>query len=806
VSDLVPYRSGGYTPPPREIISPGYPEGYAEPQSDNAGIREYVAIVKRQIWLVLAVVIIVVGPTVYSVMQIAPRYRAVSTIRLADDARRSLAGDQQSPFDVIGRETDLLQSQIQILTSEAVATEAMEQSGLRLRPAAKMPFVDEMTNIIVADSATADSISISFGPTSVIATTRRTQASASYGQPLLIEGVSFTVTKRPPIGSTVMQVVGKEDAAGEALGGFSATPRPKTDIIDLSYVGLEPHQARRMTNAMALAFQAHNAVTSQLQSKRRRIFLESQLKQTDSMLGAATAASSNFRSRRQVFSSKEKASAQERALVDIDLRRADLDAERRTYQSLLAQAARSGESSDASLRSLVSSPGIAANPVIQQLYAQLTMYESIRDSLTTLGAAPSNPEVVGATSRIASTTDRLMSAVRSQINSINARIQAMDNLRATSSSQIAAAPATETEEGQLSEQVQTIQKMSEELQGELQKAKMAEAVEAGQVEIVDLAKVPYGAIPSGGTRKVALGVIVALLLGIGLAVVVDGMNTSIRRRTDIERMLQVPGLAVIPRLVRNTAVDRGLQRALPKKTGNGASRPPRKKTIEELVTVTDMRSASAEAYRTLRTNLIFSQAVQTLRTVLVTSASPGEGKTTTAANLAVSFAQHGMRVLLIDCDLRRGRLHKIFQIPREPGMTELVIGQEEAEGVIRQTDITGLYVIASGNLPPNPSELLGGERMRKTLASLSEAFDLIVIDTPPLLAASDGAILATLSDGVVLVLRAGSTEGEAAQQAIQQLAGVGARVVGAVLNDPDAKVPTYGGYYHYEYAGSGASD
>lgn len=806
MSDIVPYRSGGYTPPPREIIPPGYPEGYAEPQSDTAGVREYFAIVRRQIWLVLAVVIIVVGPTVYSVMQIAPRYRAVSTIRLADDARRQLAGDQQSPFDVIGRETDLLQSQIQIMTSEAVANEAVAQSGLRLRPAPRMPFVDEMTNITVADSATADSISISFGPTSVIATTRRTQASAAYGQPLQIEGVSFTVTKRPPVGVTVMELVAKEDAAAEALSGFSANPRPKTDIIDLSYVGLEPHQARRMTNAMALAFQAHNAVTSQLQSKRRRIFLEGQLKQTDSMLAAATAASSNFRSRRQVFSSKEKASAQEHALVDIDMKRADLDAERRTYQSLLAQSSKSGESNDASLRALVSSPGIAANPVIQQLYAQLSMYESIRDSLTTAGAAASNPEVVAASSRISSTQDRLMGAVRSQINSINARIASMDNLRASSSSEIAAAPATETEEGQLTENVLTIQKMSEELQGELQKAKMAEAVEAGQVEIVDLAKVPYGAIPSGGTRKVALGVVVALLLGIGLAVVVDGMNTSIRRRTDIERMLQVPGLAVIPRLARNTSVDRGLQRALPKKTGNGASRPPRRKAIEELVTVTDMRSASAEAYRTLRTNLIFSQAVQTLRTVLVTSASPGEGKTTTAANLAVSFAHHGMRVLLIDCDLRRGRLHKIFQIPREPGMTELVIGQEEAEGVIRQTDVTGLYVIASGNLPPNPSELLGGERMRKTLASLSEAFDLIVIDTPPLLAASDGAILATLSDGVVLVLRAGTTEGEAAQQAIQQLAGVGARVVGAVLNDPDAKVPTYGGYYHYEYAGSGASE
>lgn len=803
MAELVPYRSGGYVPPQRDVgpISPGYPEGYPEPQSNTAGIREYFAIVKRQLWLVLAVVIIVVGPTVYSVTQEPARYRAVSTVRLADDSRRALGGDNMS--DVVGRETDILQSQIQILSSEAVASEAVDLEGLRLRPTRESQFVDEMTNVRVADSATADVVSVSFGPTSVTASSHGKQASAVYGQPLEIEGVSFTVTKRPSIASAVLRVVSHDAAVSETMGGFSATPRPRTDVIDLAYIGFEPHQARRVTNAMANAFQAHNASTSQLKSKRRRIFLEGQLKQTDSMLFAATGAYSSFRSRRQVFDSKEKASAQEQALVGIDMRRADLDAERRTYESLLGQAQRSGESNDASLRLLVSSPGISANPVVQQLYNQLTMYEGIRDSMVTAGAAQSNPDMVAVTSRISSTSSRLMSAVRSQIQALTARIQSLDNLRSNSSSQIAAAPATETEEAQLSDQVKTIQKMSEDLQGELQKAKMAEAVEAGQVEIVDLAKYPGSPIASGGTRKIALGVIVALLIGIGLAVVVDGMNTSIRRRTDIERVLQVPGLAVIPRLVRGTPVDRGLQRALPRKTGNGG-KPAKAKGIEELVTVTDARSASAEAYRTLRTNLIFSQAVQTLRTVLVTSASPGEGKTTTAANLAVSFAHHGMRVLLVDCDLRRGRLHKIFNVPRDPGMTELVIGQAEAESVIRQTDITGLYVVSSGNLPPNPSELLGGERMRKTLASLSEAFDLIIIDTPPLLAASDGAILATLSDGVVLVLRAGSTESEAAQQAIQQLSGVGARVVGAVLNDPDAKVPTYGGYYHYEYASTGA--
>nr|MBA3403928.1 CpsD/CapB family tyrosine-protein kinase [Gemmatimonadaceae bacterium] len=193
----------------------------------------------------------------------------------------------------------------------------------------------------------------------------------------------------------------------------------------------------------------------------------------------------------------------------------------------------------------------------------------------------------------------------------------------------------------------------------------------------------------------------------------------------------------------------------------------------------------------------------TLRTVVITSASPGEGKTTTAANLAVSFAQQGMRVLLVDCDLRRARLHKLFDLPREPGLTELILGNGDVEQLSRTTDVTGLYVMPAGQLPPNPAELLGSDATRRVLAGLAEAYDMIIIDTPPLLAASDAAILATIADGVIVVLRAGATESAAAQQAMQQLNAVGARIVGAVLNDPDAQVPRYGAYYRYDYAGSG---
>ncbi len=293
-----------------------------------------------------------------------------------------------------------------------------------------------------------------------------------------------------------------------------------------------------------------------------------------------------------------------------------------------------------------------------------------------------------------------------------------------------------------------------------------------------------------------MGLILGLMLGFGAAVVVDGMNTSITRRDEVERVLQVPGLGVIPRFAANRA---GRARVA-KLIGNWNGKRRNGQRAEGLITVHDARSSSAEAFRTLRTNLIFSQAVQTLRTIVVTSPSPGEGKTTTAANLAVSFAQQGMRVLIMDCDLRRARLHKVFRVNRSPGFTEYVLGQATLEEAVRSTDITGLYVMPSGPLPPNPSELLGGERMRKALTSLSEAYDMLMLDTPPLLAASDAAILSTLADGVVLVVRAGSTESEAGQQAVQQLSAVGARIVGAVLNDPDSKLPQYSGYYKYEYA------
>jgi capsular exopolysaccharide synthesis family protein len=272
----------------------------------------------------------------------------------------------------------------------------------------------------------------------------------------------------------------------------------------------------------------------------------------------------------------------------------------------------------------------------------------------------------------------------------------------------------------------------------------------------------------------------------------EQLNITVRRSEDLEQLLRLPSLGVVPaltprprtRLLRRSGL---LRRAAPEAPDGGGAG----------LAVLNGRSSGAEAFRTLRTNLIFSQAAGRLRTLVVTSAAPGEGKSTIASNLAAAFAQQGMRVLLVDCDLRRARQHETFGAPREPGLTQLVLRYARLAEVALPTEVENLFLLPAGTLPPNPAELLGSLRMQEVLAELGQAFDLVLVDTPPVLAASDGAILAAGVDGVVLVVRAGRTVRGAAQQALRQLDAVGARVLGGVLNDPEERLAAYGGYGQY---------
>ena len=211
-----------------------------------------------------------------------------------------------------------------------------------------------------------------------------------------------------------------------------------------------------------------------------------------------------------------------------------------------------------------------------------------------------------------------------------------------------------------------------------------------------------------------------------------------------------------------------------------------------LIALRDPRSPAAEAYRTLRTNIQFSSLDKPLHTLLATSTAPDEGKSTTLANLAVTMAQAEQRVILVDCDLRRPSLHTLFDLPNDAGLTSMILSPEEAEP-LQESGVPGLTLLTSGPLPPRPADILGSRRMEAVIARLREQADIVLFDTPPVVAVTDAAVLATRMDGVLLVFQAGTTSRERARQARQILEKVKANVVGVVLNN--AEVEKEYGYY-----------
>lgn len=214
-------------------------------------------------------------------------------------------------------------------------------------------------------------------------------------------------------------------------------------------------------------------------------------------------------------------------------------------------------------------------------------------------------------------------------------------------------------------------------------------------------------------------------------------------------------------------------------------------------------SAIAESFRALRTNITYSSTDHPCRVILVTSPGPGEGKSTVTANLGVVMAQAGNRVLLLDCDFRRPVLHKIFGVDYQRGLTNLIAQDLEVDEVVRATEVDGLWVITSGPIPPNPSEMLGSRKMKAFLEKVGGQYDLVLVDAPPLIAVTDASVLASQVDGVILVIKTGESRIDMAQDGKAQLEKANARILGVVLNDMKMH---RGGYYRHYYHYYGGKD
>jgi polysaccharide biosynthesis transport protein len=318
------------------------------------------------------------------------------------------------------------------------------------------------------------------------------------------------------------------------------------------------------------------------------------------------------------------------------------------------------------------------------------------------------------------------------------------------------------------------------------------------VRVLERAVAPGAPVRPQPLQNLGIGLLVGLGLGIGLAYLIEALDNTLKTPNEVEALLAVPVLGLIP--VIGAKDEKG-----------GASRARER----DLGIFLDPKSLAAECCRSIRTNILFMSPDHPPRTIVVTSPSPQEGKTTTAANLAVTLAESGARVLVIDTDMRRPRLHQSFGVPNQSGVSTAIVGNSTLDEVIKRTEVPNLDVLPCGPVPPNPSELLHTARFAQLVRECASRYDRVVLDSPPTSAVTDPAVLGNLCDGVLLIVKGGQTTRESAVLARRQLHSANAKLLGVIINEVDFSNAAYGYqyYYHrgyarygYAYGGGGSGD
>ena len=334
----------------------------------------------------------------------------------------------------------------------------------------------------------------------------------------------------------------------------------------------------------------------------------------------------------------------------------------------------------------------------------------------------------------------------------------------------------------------------------MKEADLSRMMKANNIRVVDVAVEPVVPIRPRLLLNLGLGTAFGLLLGVGLALLREQLDSSVKTPDDVEQKLGVTFLGLLPEIGEEEESESGTKR---RRQGRRKRRQeaPANTDGSPLAFVVHTRPLSgiAEAARSIRTNLLFMNPDRPYRRLLISSAGPSEGKTTVACSIAIALAQGGQRVCIVDCDLRRPRLHRVFGRVGEAGVTNVLVGDATVSEVAKPTRVDNLWSIPAGPAPPNPADVLHSERFRKFIDELSERFDRVVIDSPPVAAVTDAAILSTLVDGTVFVVRAFQTSKQLATQGLRTFRDVDAPLVGVVLNAVNLNQHEYNYYYHYYY-------
>jgi tyrosine-protein kinase Etk/Wzc len=572
-------------------------------------------------------------------------------------------------------------------------------------------------------------------------------------------------------------------------------PNREADLIRVAYQGKDAPLVQEVPDLIARLFISRRNNVRTQEARSTGDFLAEQIALLHAQLTSTEEELRTFQERFGVLGIEAQSEAAVRRLAEMQADRERVNIERQAVSNVLStlDSVPTDPLAPSSFRALLGLPSILTNPAAAELVNALNQAETARAALLDRRTVE-DPEVQWATYRIRQIEEQLSTIALTYLGGLTEHVRGLDRTLAGFSSQLQQIPEQELHLARLRRQAGVTEELYTTLQLRLKEAEIMAAVDDPTVRIIDPAVFPRRPVRPNVPLSLALALMAGMVLGVGSAVAREQIDDTVHSRDELQLVGRVPVLGAIPRL--DTAVQNGrrfpfLRQPAAAGNGHGGVR------LLDAVAIPGV----GEAYRSLRTNITFARLDQTPRTIVVTSPAPGDGKSTTAANLAITMAQQGRSCLLIDGDMRRGRLHDAFGARREPGLSNVLLGQVSLHAAV-VTETGGQdrpSLLSTGTVPPNPAELLGSDRMGQLLAEALDTFDLVVIDAPPLNMVTDAAVLSRHADGVLVVARAGVTQQTALAYTFDQLAAVNAPVLGSILNDADPQRERHYGSYMRGY-------
>lgn len=732
---------------PAEFLRPIGSTLYNLAPSQESTMREYLRVLIKRRWMVTAVVLGIFMAVAIASLRQTPIYEAASQI-VINKADSNLITFKDSVPVVDYYDQSDLDTEVRILQSDLMALQVIRQLNLDKRPEFG-GHADQKQPNLVADPLQTDS--------------NRTSA-----------------------------------LLGSFRGNLHVTLIPNTRIIEIHYNSTDPQLAASVVNTLAATYVEQNFKTKFESTMQASDWLSKQLVDLQMKVETSQEKLVRYQKEHEIFGVDDKQNIITEKLDELNKEMTAAEFDRMQKEAVYRQT----QSSDpvAVAAAIVSDTTPGGNSTISPLLDKLREQQAglriqIADLSTQFG--PSYPKITQLNNQLKEIDHQLQSETNKAVDHLNGRYQAAlqreNMLRASFEKQKQEANKlneSAIEYSLLKRDVDSNRTLYEGLLEKLKEAGVTAGLRSNNFRIINAARVPTSPSEPNIPRNLAFALMLGVISGVGLAFLLESLDNTVRTPEQAQAISGLPSLGMIP--LGSKSTNRG---ATGKRLALTAS-----KEVVETVTQVRPQSQMAESYRALRTSLLLSNLGAPPKVIMVTSARPQEGKTTTSINTAIVLAQKGVRVLLVDADLRRPSIHKTLGMGPRSGLSNVLTGSATVQQTITTSPILpNLFIMPAGTPPPNPAELLASSNMRDLIVELRGLYDHIVIDTPPTLSVTDAVVLSPRADATILVIRSGQTTKPALRRARDILTQVNAHVAGVLLNAVDLTSPDY--YYYYEYQG-----